>query len=160
MTRPELHPDVTHLAVLLGTWEGDGEGHYPTIADFAYREEVTFAHVGKPFLTYGQRTWDAVDGRALHAEVGYLRPAPAAGVELALAHPTGIVEVEEGAFDPGTGRLHLTSTTVAVSATAKQVRHLRREFRLEGDTLAYDLWMAFADVPETHHLAATLRRVS
>jgi hypothetical protein len=153
---PQLHETLAPLAALLGTFEGDGRGDYPTIEPFAYREQVTFGHVGKPFLTYRQRTCHPETGAPMHAEVGYLRlPAPGRA-ELVLAHPTGIVEGEEGSLEGGV--LRLATTTVGTTASAKHVRSLRREFQLEGDTLRYDVWMAYADVPETHHLAATLRR--
>lgn len=156
----ELHPDLASLAGLLGTWEGAGEGHYPTIDDFRYLEHVEVGHVGKPFLVYGQRTRDADTGAPLHAETGYLRVPgggdPPVQVELVLAHPTGIVEVEQGGFDGRT--LELVTTAVGRTSTAKPVRSLRRVFLLDGARLTYDLWMAHAETPETHHLHAELER--
>jgi len=72
---------------------------YPTIPSFQYDEEVEFVHTGKPFLFYGQRSWARDDGRPLHAETGYWRPAGPGRVELVLAHPNGITEIEEGSVE-------------------------------------------------------------
>jgi hypothetical protein len=158
----DLHPDLAPVAGLLGTFAGEGHGDYPTIEPFDYREQVTFGHVGKPFLAYAQRTAHPETGVPMHAETGYLRISGAGRAELVLAHPTGIVEVEEGPVEPTADGLvlDLASTTVGRTATAKEVRTLRRRFVLDGDELRYDLWMAHADTPETHHLAARLRRTS
>jgi hypothetical protein len=157
-----LHAALEPLAALVGTFEGDGEGDYPTIEPFRYREEVVVGHVGTPVLQYRQRTWDPSTGRPMHAEVGFLRLAAPARVELLLAHPFGIAEVEEGtlaATQDGVV-LELATTTIGRTATAKEVRALRRRFVLSGGELRTDLWMAHAATPETHHLRSVLRRTS
>jgi hypothetical protein len=149
------------LAFLLGTWRGRGHGEYPTIDSFDYLEEITFGHVGKPFVAYQQRTRHAVTELPLHAESGYLRPAGTNDdgdlrVELVLVHPSGILELDLGSVR-GTD-LHLVSSSVAGTPTAKEVTAIERAISVDGDTLTYDVRMAAVGVPMTHHLAAALRR--
>ncbi|WP_445167884.1 peroxynitrite isomerase [Mycolicibacterium sp. Dal123E01] len=157
---PELHPDVAVLAPLLGTWAGTGHGEYPTIPSFDYLEEIAIGHVGKPFLTYSQRTRATDDGRPLHAETGYLRlPAPGR-IELVLAQPTGVTEIDEGTLSVEHDGLaiQVASTSIGLTGSAKSITALSRSFGLTGDELTYRVAMAAVDVPLTHHLAATLHR--
>jgi THAP4-like, heme-binding beta-barrel domain len=155
-----LHPDVEVLAPLLGTWSGDGEGEYPTIEPFTYREEVAFGHVGKPFLAYRQATVRLDTGLPAHAESGYLRGVGDGRVELVLAHPSGIGELAEGVAETDGGRLvlRLASVSVTRTATAKEVTRVDRTISVDGDVLRYDLAMAAVGQPLLHHLTATLRR--
>ncbi|WP_082949964.1 peroxynitrite isomerase [Mycobacterium sp. ACS4331] len=155
----ELHPQITVLAPLLGTWTGSGSGEYPTIEAFTYLEEVTFGHVGKPFLSYSQRTRSEA-GAPMHAETGYLRVPAAGHVELMLAHPTGITEIDEGtlADDGSSLLLELWSTCIGLTSTAKDVTALSRSIRVTGDELTYRVGMAAVGQPLRHHLSATLHR--
>lgn len=157
---PDLHPGVAALAPLLGVWAGQGRGEYPTIAAFTYLEEITFDHVGKPFLNYVQRTKAMDDGRPLHGEVGYLRVPSAGRAELVLAHPTGVTEIDEGTLSAkgSTIELDLASTAIGCTHSAKDVTGLRRVVRIDGDELTYTVYMGAVGLPLQQHLTATLHR--
>jgi hypothetical protein len=158
---PPLHPDLEPLRGLAGSWRGLGAGSYPTIDPFEYREEVTFGHVGKPFLAYSQKTRHAETDLPLHAETGYVRLVDGDGLEVLIAQPTGLVEVLIGSLD-GHGdelTIDLRSSQVVATPTAKSVTEVLRRFELRGDELRYEMAMAAVGQPMTHHLAATLRRV-
>ncbi len=154
------------MAFLVGRWSGTGHGEYPTIVSFAYTEEIVFGHVGKPFLSYAQKTRRSGDhpeaGMPLHAETGYLRPGTGDEIELVIAQPSGIVEIDTGALRRVDGRheIRLRSRTVATTPTAKNVATVERRIAVEGDLLTYELWMGAVDQPHQFHLAATLHRRS
>lgn len=155
----ELHPSIAILAPLLGSWVGRGSGEYPTIEPFSYTEEVSIGHIGKPFLTYSQRT-RSEDGQPLHAETGYIRMPSPGRIELVVAHPTGVAEVEEGSVAVTQVGLDLNvqSSMIAATTSAKEVVALSRSIRLSADALSYTLQMAAVGLPLQHHLSATLYR--
>ena len=156
MEGPPIHPDIEPLAFLLGTWVGDGRGEYPTIDSFSYREEIRVTHVGKPFLAYTQRTWDPATARPLHSETGYWRLTGDGDIELVLAHPSGVVEIEEGTLR---GRaIELRSTSVLLSSTAKPITELARTILVGRDILDYEVKMGAMGLPLQFHLAAELTR--
>jgi len=156
----ELHPHCEPLAFLLGTWRGRGAGHYPTIDPFVYVEEVSFHHVGKPFLSYTQKTKHADSGEPLHAESGYLRAVGDGQVEFVLVQPSGIVELHHARVS-GTSlafefdAVHTTKTAKSVTAVTRTLAVEQREPDAS-PVLVYDVAMAAVGQPLTHHLHAEL----
>lgn len=144
------------LRFLLGAWAGSGQGEYPSIGPFGYEETISFAHIGKPFLMYSQRTRAADDGRPLHAEVGFWRLPKANWLEVVVAHPTGVVEVDEGELVGNVTRLR--STRLACTGSAKEVTQIERIFTFEDDVIRYALKMAAVGFPLSLHLEAELVR--
>ena len=157
---PELHSDCVALAPLLGIWRGRGDGRFSTIDDFQYLEELTFAHVGKPFLSMTQRTRDSSTGQPLHAESGYLKALGDGTIELVVAQPSGIVEVDVGrrvVSEHGV-ELDLRSEQVVTTPSAKEVTEVSRRIIVAGDEMVVDMWMAAVGEPLQHHLHSDLRR--
>lgn len=153
---PEPHPEIAHLSWLVGTWVGSGAGRYPTIEPFEYTESVEIGHVGKPFLSYVQRTKDPQSGLPLHTESGYLRPVGTNRVEIVIAQPSGILELQNGTVE-GTS-IDVRSASVLVTPTAKDVAEVHRSLRVDGDQLSYRVEMAAVGLPLQHHLEAILHR--
>ena len=152
---PQLPPSLEPLAFLIGSWRGEGEGEYPGLDPFRYREELSFEHVGDPFLLVTESSWTP-DGAPLHFERGTLRPVGDGRVDLTLAHPIGVAEVAEGTID-GTN-VTLRSTAVVRTATGSPVTEIERRYRMDGRRLSYELDMAMEGVARTFHVRATLAR--
>jgi THAP domain-containing protein 4 len=152
----ELHPALEPMSFLLGTWRGEGEGVYPAIEPFRYREELSFDHVGDAFLLVTESSW-TLDGAPLHFERGTVRPVRDGTVDLALAHPIGVAEVAEGTLDGTT--LSFRSTGIVRTETGSPVTEIERRYRLVDGALAYELDMATEGVKRTFHVRATLTKV-
>ncbi len=155
------------LAGLIGTWVGGGTGQLPERDTFAWRERLTVEHAGTPVLAFHQRTTRG-DGTPFHAEDGWIRVPPELQhdgqdpvVELAVTSPTGILEAMSGAartMEDGC-ELDAISTDVSRTAAAGHVLSTRRRWRLDGDLLTIDFWMATPNDPEQfHHLTSRLER--
>ena len=148
----ELQP----IEFLIGFWRGEGEGEYPGVEPFRYREELSFEHVGDAFLLVTESSW-TLEGEPLHFERGTLRPLGDGKVDLALAHPIGVAEVAEGRVDGTT--VSLRSTAVVRTESGSPVTEIERWYRLEDGALSYELDMAMEHVARTFHVKATLARV-
>ncbi|MEU7647748.1 FABP family protein [Streptomyces huasconensis] len=159
---PAPHALLTPVLGLLGTWHGRGSGEYPTLdTDFAYAQEVTFSHDGRPFLHYEARAWlvDA-DGRPLRPsarESGWWRLQADGRVEALITQPTGVAEIAVG--QAGGDTVDLSTHEVALAPTAKKVDATRRRYTLTApDTLTFVHDLAAVGQPLQHHLSALLHR--
>ncbi len=154
---PELHPDLTSLAFLLGTWRGEGRGDYPTTRPFTFGEELVVEDAGDAFLLYAHRSWSLGDGAPLHFERGFIRPGAApAEVELTLAHPLGLTEIAVGRVDGAS--LTFVSIDIGRTPTGAAVTGLARRYGELAGVLHYDVEMTMEDVPATWHTSSELRR--
>lgn len=154
----DLNPALAHLAPLVGTWRGPGHGEYPTITSFDYTDEWQFVDVGKPFLLFVERTWDA-DGLPKHTETGYLRAPSPDVIEIVAAIPTGQSELGVGPCAMSGDALTLsTDAEVRCTPSAKRVDRIVRRIVVRGDALDYEMEMAAVGKGLTLHLRSRLTR--
>ena len=164
----DLPAPLIPLAWLVGTWAGAGVVGYPTMeADQRFGQEVTFSHDGRPFLAYSSKSWLLDDEgrqvRPLASETGYWRPveapegSPGIGLEVLLAHPTGIVEIYLGSADGP--RVTLQTDAVVRTTTAKEYTAATRLYGLVEGDLLWVLDMAAVGQPLTSHASARLKRL-
>jgi hypothetical protein len=153
------------LAVLplVGEWTGRGVGAVSsTGVGFTFRQHVTFAHDGRPFLAYESRSWlideQDRDIRPAFRESGFWRPgAGPDDLEVVTVSITGLTQLFVGTA--GDQRWEIATTSIVSTPTAKQVAGERRLYAISGDTLAYATELALSPDKYTPHLNATLQRV-
>ncbi|KYQ91022.1 DUF1794 family protein [Tieghemostelium lacteum] len=155
-----VHPNLTKLQWLIGTFKGKGNGIYPTIKPFTYQETIEFTSNGKPFLFYVQKTLGE-NGLPLHAESGYLRCPPNGIPELIISQPTGIADIYSGEITDNNTTLtfKLKSIQRTDSAKAPHTTDLLRIFKFDNstNTLTCLLDMATETTPQlTRHLESHL----
>lgn len=156
---PDLHPWLKPVAPFVGRWRGRGRGGYPTLEEgFAYEQEITFSHDGRPFLHYEARAW-LIDGsgaavRPSGREVGWWRVTAEGYAEVLLAHPTGIVETYVGQVS-GTA-IEMETRDVARTPLAKEVTGSRRRYGIQDGELTVIQELEAMGRPMQRHLVARL----
>lgn len=157
---PDLHQDLIPVAFLLGQWQGNGHGDYPTIDAFQFGQQVGFTHDGRPFLHYFSRTWliddEGSEIRPLALETGFVRPQRDGGIELLLSHPTGIVEIYYGKVEGA--KIELATDAVVRTHTAQEYVGGQRLYGLVEGDLLWTFDMASVGQPIQPHIWARLKR--
>ena len=146
---------------MLGTWQGNGHGDYPTIEKFEFGQELIFTHDGRPFIHYLSRSWIVDEKgekvRDAAMESGFLRCRPEGKIEMLLTHQTGFAEVWHG--EAGGAKLEVITDAVARTESAKEYTAGKRLYGyVEGDLL-YAFDMAAMGQELQPHLWARLQRV-
>ena len=165
------YPDqLAPLSWLIGRWVGVGTGQYPTIENFRFGQEVSFATDGRPFLIYWSRSWLLDDEgnrvRPLASESGFWRPRPDNHFEVQLAHPTGYAEMWYGKVEITglenariTGaKAELVTDFVGRSESAKDYSKGHRLYGLVNGELMWTFDMEAMGHGLSNHLAASLSR--
>jgi hypothetical protein len=157
---PDMHGDIMPIAFLLGHWQGNGKGDYPTIDAFAFGQEIAFTHDGRPFLHYFSRTWllddEGNEVRPLALETGFFRPQPDGGLEVLLAHPTGFVEIYYGRVDGA--KIEMATDAVARTGSASEYTAGQRLYGLVEGDLLWTFDMAAMGQGLQSHIWARLQR--
>lgn len=160
---PPIHDALLALLPLVGVWRGVGRGVVQSNgAEFAFGQQVSIVHDGRPFLAYESRSWligdDGAVLRQAWRESGFWRPgAGPDDVELVIASNTGQALVFAGAA--GDQRWELATVSAEHAPTAKDVTGERRLYAVRGTELSYATDLAPAGQPYAPHLNARLERV-
>jgi hypothetical protein len=162
---PPINEALLAVLPLVGSWAGHGTGLTPAEREeFSYAQRVSFAHDGRPFLSYSSHTWllnpDGTVLRPAFRENGFLRvnaaPARQEELELVLATAVGIVEVFSGLA--GDLRWELATSAVGRTPTAKETFGERRLYALVEDELVYAQELAIEPGDFQPHLRGQLSR--
>lgn len=155
------HPAVAAIVnELVGTWSGEGEGQYPTIESFRYRELTEIEERDDhPALRIDQRAWrETPEGEVVsHWELGLLRISSDGSAILRDAQP-GRSETMAGSWQPDGDGWVISFRSTGFAGDDRVIASTRR-FHLRPSELTYEMHM---ETTATHqmslHLRATLRR--
>jgi hypothetical protein len=156
-----VHDALLAVLPMVGTWTGDGAGVTPDGEHFAFGQELSFVHDGRPFLAYRSRAWiRAVDGmfvRPAWRESGFWRVGPGPDdLEVVLASNTGQALMYTGVA--GDQRWEIATASAVPAPTAKVVDAERRFYAVVGGELQYATELAPGGGASAPHLNAVLSR--
>ncbi|MEO3753441.1 FABP family protein [Streptomyces sp. B6B3] len=157
----DLHPSLTPLVFLLGTWQGAGVAEFPGQEACNFGQQVTFGHDGRDFLEYASRTWLLDDEgervRPLESEVGYWRIADRQ-IEAVMIRDQGVAEIWYGELAEGKPQLDLATDAVARTAASPEYTGGKRLYGYVNGDLMWVGEKATPSVPLRPYMSAHLKK--
>lgn len=97
---PSLHDGLLALLPLVGVWRGHGQADTAEDGQYAFGQQITFAHDGENYLTYESRLWRVDDNGEPtgldQRESGFWRISLDDDIEFVCTHSTGVAEIFYG----------------------------------------------------------------
>lgn len=97
---PNLHDGLLALLPLVGVWRGEGQADTAVDGQYAFGQQIVFAHDGENYLSYESRIWKLDEnGEAAgpdQREAGFWRINLKDEIEVTVTHSTGVVEIFYG----------------------------------------------------------------
>lgn len=157
---------------LLGKWQGQGTGQFPTMEPFHYEDIMIFEALGdpqeEPIIRFEEIGWiiDKHTRQFKHWETGFFRILEKGEIQFQVTHNTGRMEIYQGAFETQTSsgsgfELNLNSTLVHNAPELTPCTQAIRQFSLKQGVLQHRLGMSTEEVHGINdHLSVVLKSVS
>ena len=153
------------LKALNGSWIGSGEGMYPTMDSFYYRDEITFTSIAQESVVhFEQKTWVANEENLKHWESGFISVIGNDKLKLYTCHHNGRVEILDGRiknFEKRNDVLVISFSSQSIHNETKLTDLIKSErtITIGRDNLEYQLSMATNEVTDLKvHLKSKLQR--
>lgn len=160
----DLHPSLTPLAFLLGTWQGAGVAEFPGQEACNFGQEVTFDHDGREVLSYVSRSWELdAEGnqtRPLEAEQGFWRLLAERQIEAVLVRDQGVAEIWYGELAEGKPQVDLATDAVARTASSPEYSGGKRLYGYVNGDLMWVGEKATPTIPLRPYMSAHLKKVT
>lgn len=97
---PNLHDGLLALLPLIGVWRGAGQADSPSDGQYAFGQQLIFAHDGENYISYESRIWKLdKEGNATdqdQRESGFWRINDKDEIEFICCNSSGVVEIFYG----------------------------------------------------------------
>ena len=159
------------LTWLKGSWQGNGQGDFPTIDPFIFEDQMHFriiedAFESEPLIHFEEIAW-VIKGKEknfMHWETGFFKPTPQGLVQFYMSHNTGRIEATYGKFqsidrDAKSFKIIFESDFIRNDEGIKTLVSSKRVLDFKKDHLTYSLAMTTDVVDKsTNHLITELIR--